>query len=97
MEGVAEISGSLSGAGLILILTVCLTIYGSATFQSPKSQVGVKTLSGGQTTRSHQPSSLYSTSLFVNQWDFPGKLFTILLSNQYMASSDSELDIICRP
>ena len=52
MEGVAEISGSLSGAGLILILTVCLTIYGSATFQSPKSQVGVKTLSGGRRPQS---------------------------------------------
>ena len=46
VEGVAEIAGSLSGAGLVLILTACLTIYGAATFQNDKSQVGVKTLSG---------------------------------------------------
>ena len=46
MEGVAEISGSLSAAGLVLILTACLTIYGAVSFQQEKSQVGVKTLSG---------------------------------------------------
>lgn len=46
IDGVAEISGSLSAAGLVLILTLCLTIYGAAAFQQEKSQVGIKTLSG---------------------------------------------------
>ena len=46
VEGVAEIAGHLSAAGLVIILTVCLTIYGAATFQQEKSQVGIKTLSG---------------------------------------------------
>ena len=46
MDGVAEIAGSLSAAGLVLILTACLTIYGAAKFQQPKSEIGVKTLSG---------------------------------------------------
>ena len=46
VDGVAEIAGSLSAAGLVLILTACLTIYGAAKFQQPKSEIGVKTLSG---------------------------------------------------
>ena len=46
VEGVAEIAGALSGAGLVLILSLALTIYGAATFQQDKSQVGLKTLSG---------------------------------------------------
>jgi len=41
----AEIAGSLSGAGLVLILTACLSIYGAVSFQQP-SVVGVKTLTG---------------------------------------------------
>ncbi len=46
VEGVAEISGSLSGAGLVLILALALTIYGAVSFQNEKPQVGLKTLSG---------------------------------------------------
>ena len=46
VEGVAEIAGSLSAAGLVLILSLALTIYGAASFQQDKSQVGLKTLSG---------------------------------------------------
>jgi Photosystem I reaction centre subunit XI len=46
VDGVAEIAGSASAAGLVLILTACLTIYGAAKFQQPKSEIGVKTLSG---------------------------------------------------
>lgn len=50
VEGVAEIAGSMSGAGLVLILALCLSIYGSAQFQStPK--IGVKTLSGRSVAR----------------------------------------------
>lgn len=45
VPGQAEIAGSLSGAGLVLILAACLTIYGQATFQS-KAPLGTKTLSG---------------------------------------------------
>ena len=42
----ADLAGSLAGAGLVVILTVCLTIYGAATFQTDGMEVGVKTLSG---------------------------------------------------
>merc|ERR1712193_200045 len=45
VEGAAEISGCLSAAGLVIILTVCLSIYGAASFQR-KETVGLKTLSG---------------------------------------------------
>jgi photosystem I subunit 11 len=41
----AEVAGCLSGAGLILILTACLSIYGATAFQRD-DVVGVKTLSG---------------------------------------------------
>lgn len=47
VPGVGEIAGCASGAGLVLILAVCLSIYGGATFQgSAKAGPGVKTLSG---------------------------------------------------
>lgn len=46
----AEISGSLSAAGLILILALALSVYGSAQFQT-KPVVGVKTLSGRAVAR----------------------------------------------
>ncbi|GAX84086.1 hypothetical protein CEUSTIGMA_g11510.t1 [Chlamydomonas eustigma] len=45
VEGVAEVAGCLSGAGLVLILALCLSIYGSAQFQTTPS-IGVKTLTG---------------------------------------------------
>ncbi|GFR46459.1 hypothetical protein Agub_g8033, partial [Astrephomene gubernaculifera] len=46
----AEIAGCLSAAGLVLILALALSIYGSAQFQSaPK--LGVKTLSGRSVER----------------------------------------------
>ncbi len=47
---VAEIAGSLSAAGLVLILALCLSIYGSAQFQSTPT-LGVKTLSGRSVAR----------------------------------------------
>lgn len=44
---VGEIAGTASGAGLVLILAVCLSIYGGATFQGDAAKgPGVKTLSG---------------------------------------------------
>ena len=45
-EGVAERAGCLSGAGLVVILSVALTIYGVAAFQVDQVPMGVKTLSG---------------------------------------------------
>jgi hypothetical protein len=45
VEGVAEIAGSLSAAGLVGILALCLALYGGAQFQS-QPPLGVKTLSG---------------------------------------------------
>jgi photosystem I subunit 11 len=38
VEGVAEIVGSLNGAALVLILTACLSIYGSSMFQNEEPQ-----------------------------------------------------------
>ncbi len=50
VPGTAEVAGCLSGAGLVLILSLCLSIYGAAQFQStPK--IGVKTLSGRSVAR----------------------------------------------
>mmetsp|Transcript_15693 Transcript_15693/g.43911 ORF Transcript_15693/g.43911 Transcript_15693/m.43911 type:complete len:205 (-) Transcript_15693:61-675(-) len=45
------VSGCLSAAGLVGILTVCLTIYGAATFQGDAPEVGVKTLTGREVAR----------------------------------------------
>lgn len=47
---VAEVAGSLSAAGLVLILTAALSIYGAVSFQQPEV-VGVKTLSGRSIAR----------------------------------------------
>lgn len=52
----AEIAGCLSGAGLVLILTACLSIYGATAFQRD-DVVGVKTLSGRSITRDPMQSS----------------------------------------
>merc|ERR1712217_419926 len=65
-EGSAEIAGCMSAAGLILILAVCLSMYGSTSFQR-KNIVGVKTLSG----RSIVPDELFSSngwSEFTSGW-----------------------------
>jgi photosystem I subunit 11 len=50
VESVAEVAGCLSAAGLVLILAVALSIYGSASFQD-RPQIGVKTLSGRSVQR----------------------------------------------
>lgn len=50
IPGTAEVAGCLSGAGLVLILTACLSIYGSVSFQQEET-VGVKTLSGRSIAR----------------------------------------------
>ena len=42
----AEVAGCLSGAGLMLILTACLTMYGAASFQGDEPPLGKKTLTG---------------------------------------------------
>merc|ERR1712113_838691 len=66
VEGSAEIAGCMSAAGLILILAVCLSMYGSTSFQR-KNIVGVKTLSG----RSIVPDELFSSngwSEFTSGW-----------------------------
>ncbi|KAG1657335.1 hypothetical protein FOA52_003758 [Chlamydomonas sp. UWO 241] len=49
-DGIPEIAGCASGAGLVLILALCLSIYGSAMFQSTPA-IGVKTLSGRSVQR----------------------------------------------
>ncbi len=70
VEGVAEIAGCMSGAGLVLILALCLSIYGSAQFQSTPA-IGVKTLSG----RSIERDSLQTSdgwSGFAAGWTVGG-------------------------
>lgn len=57
VPGTAEVSGCLSAAGLVVILTLCLSIYGEVTFQNEVPAVGVKTLSG----RNIQPDPLQSS------------------------------------
>ena len=54
----ADALGCTAAAGLVVILTACLTIYGLATYQSDRLEpkVGVKTLSG----RSIEKDPLYS-------------------------------------
>ena len=47
----AERAGCLSAAGLVVILTVALTIYGAAAFQAGETSLGVKTLSGRELQR----------------------------------------------
>ena len=51
MAGVAERSGCLSAAGLVVILSVALTIYGAAAFQGEPNSLGVKTLSGRELSK----------------------------------------------
>jgi hypothetical protein len=51
VAGVAERSGCLSAAGLVVILTVALTIYGAAAFQGEPNSLGVKTLSGRELSK----------------------------------------------
>ena len=41
---IPEVSGCLSGAGLVIILTVCLSMYGEVSFENERP--GMKTLSG---------------------------------------------------
>jgi len=51
IPGVAERAGCLSGAGLVVILAVCLTIYGASAFQNDAGSIGLKTLSGRELQR----------------------------------------------
>ncbi len=64
VEGVAEIAGSMSAAGLVLILALCLSIYGGAMFQGKGPAVGVKTLSGRSVAR----DPLFSSEGCVACW-----------------------------
>lgn len=50
VESAADLAGCLSAAGLVLILALALSIYGSAQFQS-SPKIGVKTLSGRSVQR----------------------------------------------
>jgi photosystem I subunit 11 len=61
VDGGAEIAGCMSAAGLVIILTVCMSIYGEVSFQR-KETLGVKTLSG----RLLAPHDLQSSSGWAN-------------------------------
>merc|ERR1711862_122660 len=61
VEGGAEITGCMSAAGLVIILSVCMSIYGEVSFQR-KESVKIKTLSG----RMLAPHDLQSSSGWAN-------------------------------
>merc|ERR1712224_570966 len=66
VDGVAEVAGCMSAAGLVIVLAVCLSIYGAVSFQR-KAGVGVKTLSGRQLSLDQlQTSSGWSD--FTSGW-----------------------------
>ena len=67
----AEIAGCMSAAGLVLILTLCLSMYGQVTFQNDVPQVGVKTLSGRNVARDALQSS-EGWSKFAAGWAVGG-------------------------
>ncbi len=67
----AEIAGCLSAAGLVLILTMCLSMYGQVTFQNDVPQVGVKTLSGRNIQRDPLQTS-EGWSKFAAGWTVGG-------------------------
>lgn len=67
----AEIAGCMSAAGLVLILTMCLSMYGQVTFQNDVPQVGVKTLSGRNIARDSLQSS-EGWSKFAAGWAVGG-------------------------
>merc|ERR1712164_202983 len=56
VDGVAEIAGCMSAAGLVIILAACLSIYGAASFQK-KESFDIKTLSGRAINRDELQTS----------------------------------------
>jgi photosystem I subunit 11 len=70
VDGSAEIAGCLAGAGLVIILASCLSIYGAATFQR-KEIVGIKTLTGREITRDKLQTS-EGWNDFASGWVFGG-------------------------
>merc|ERR1719198_209069 len=77
VEGTAEIAGCMAAAGLVLILAVCLSIYGAASFQR-KEIVGIKTLSGREITPDEwQTSSGWGE--FTSGWVVGGQWCYLLL------------------
>ena len=67
VPGVAEKAGCASAAGLVLILTACLAMYGAVTFQGGAPGLGVKTLSGRTIPRDPLQSSA-GWSSFTAGW-----------------------------
>merc|ERR1712137_463613 len=56
IKGTAEIAGCMSAAGLLIILTSCLSIYGAVSF-TRKDTIGIKSLSGREIARDELQSS----------------------------------------
>lgn len=63
----AEVVGCLSGAGLVLILTACLSMYGQVTFQNDSEVLGTKTLTGRSISKDPLQSS-EGWSGFTSGW-----------------------------
>merc|ERR1712084_103567 len=56
VKGTAEIAGCMSAAGLLIILTSCLSIYGAVSF-TRKDTIGIKSLSGREIARDELQTS----------------------------------------
>lgn len=87
VPGYAEKAGCASAAGVVAILTVCLAIYGAATFQQDTSQLGVKTLSGREILRdplqSAQGWSSFTAGFFVGGISGTGWAYLLTLTLPY--------------
>merc|ERR1711937_862254 len=66
VEGTAEIAGCLSAAGLVIILTACLSVYGQIRFQRSE-MIGAKTLSGREIAQDEWQTS-GGWSEFTSGW-----------------------------
>jgi photosystem I subunit 11 len=66
VNGTAEVAGCMSAAGLVIILAVCLSIYGAVSFQR-KEITSVKTLSGRELSPDEWQTSA-GWSEFTSGW-----------------------------
>lgn len=77
----AEVAGCLAAAGLVVILTACLSIYGAVSFQQPEV-VGVKTLTGRSVARDPLQTS-EGWAQFASGWlvgGLSGSVFAYILT-----------------
>ncbi|MGK7910276.1 MAG: photosystem I reaction center subunit XI [Synechococcus sp.] len=78
----ANLAGGLSALGLVLILSICLSIYGRATFQTEDGAVGELP----ENLRSAENWNIFTTGFFIGA--VGGAIVaTLLLENQSLLTS----------